>query len=255
MGTLKARIGTSGYSYQQWGGGVFYPQGLSQDKWLEYYCQFFDVVELNVTFYRLSSEKVFMSWFERTPREFVFVVKGSRFITHVKRLKDAGSSLELLASRLSALHQKARVLLWQLPPRFKMDIERLSHFTSLLKEIFEGRLLHVFEFRDESWLCPEVYKPLAEKGMSVCLADHPVYKEKVPVDRFSFVYLRRHGASAASLYSGCYSMEQLREDARNIRGWLKEAKPVFIFFNNDAHGYAVKNALQLQEMIDEKAAP
>jgi hypothetical protein len=146
------RIGTSGYNYPHWWHGIFYPTDLPQRKWLEFYSDFFDSVELNVSFYRLPKKEVFKSWYKRTPSHFSFAVKGSRFITHMKRLKDCREPLTLLLDHAAPLKEKLGVLLWQLPPRFTFQRERLEEFCVLLSTLPRSKgLRHAFEFRDDSW--------------------------------------------------------------------------------------------------------
>jgi uncharacterized protein YecE (DUF72 family) len=128
-------IGTSGYNYPHWWNGVFYPADLPQKKWLEFYAEYFDTVELNVSFYRLPRKEVFEGWYKRTPKKFVFAVKGSRFITHIKRLKDCRDPLSLLLDHASPLKEKLGVVLWQLPPQFKFQKERLEEFCVLLSTL------------------------------------------------------------------------------------------------------------------------
>lgn len=240
----KVYIGTSGYNYSHWAGGVFYPEGLPQRKWLEYYCKFFDTVELNVTFYRLPQKEAFSGWYKRTPPEFRFALKGSRFITHIKRLKDPSEPLRLFFSHIALLKEKADVLLWQLPPRFKADKKRLASFASSLKK-FPG-IRHTFEFRDESWICSDVSDILSENNISFCMADWPPFNNDLPVTA-DFVYVRRHGASGR--YSSSYSKKELKEDAGRIKTWLRKKKDVYFYFNNDAFGYAVENAMTLKELV------
>jgi uncharacterized protein YecE (DUF72 family) len=141
-------IGTSGFTYPHWR-GVFYPEKLPQSKWLEYYAEFLPSLELNVTFYRLPAESAFESWYRRTPHHFTFALKGSRFITHVKRLKDPQEPLTLFFARSKKLKQKHRVTLWQFPPGFKVNKERIEKFVQSLRE--HSECLHAFEFRDQSW--------------------------------------------------------------------------------------------------------
>ncbi|MCD5401305.1 DUF72 domain-containing protein [candidate division NPL-UPA2 bacterium] len=240
-------IGTSGYAYKHWGGGVFYPEKLSQKNWLEFYAQHFKSVELNVTFYRLPVKSAFQGWQRRTHPDFSFAVKGSRFITHIKRLQDIEDSLKILFARAKSLEKKFSVVLWQLPPKFKVNVERLKTFLKCLGKYKYTR--HAFEFRNESWFCSEVFQALKDADMSLCLADWPRFEVDVP-DTASFVYLRRHGATG-ELYSGCYSETQLSKDARGIKKWQNQGKDVYIYFNNDAHGWAVKNALTLSKMLNE----
>lgn len=238
----KIYIGTSGYIYQHWGNGIFYPQDLSQNKWLEYYCTFMDSVELNVSFYRLPGLEAFNGWYRRTPKGFRFAVKGSRFITHVKRLKDPLPSLKIFFSRANALKEKLSVVLWQLAPQFKMDLERLEKFVKALKKIASCR--QVFEFRHQSWFCNDVYEILKNADIPICIADYPECSKGAP-DIASFLYIRRHGTDGW-LYGGCYSEEQLQKDADFIRSKKKDC---YIYFNNDANGWAIKNAIRLKEII------
>ncbi|MCF6147910.1 MAG: DUF72 domain-containing protein [Candidatus Kuenenia sp.] len=238
-------VGTSGFTYDHWGGGVFYPDGVSKHKWLEYYAQFFDTTELNVTFYRLPSENAFEGWYRRTPQRFSFAVKGSRFITHIKKLHEMEEPLQLFIERVSLLKEKVSVVLWQLPPSFHVHVDRLSFFVALL-----GRwrsVIQVFEFRHESWFCEDVYRILKKSNMAVCQADWPEITVNAPITA-DFVYLRRHGP-AKQMYRGCYSHAELRSDAKKIQSLLKEGKRVYIYFNNDESGYAVKNALALKKML------
>jgi uncharacterized protein YecE (DUF72 family) len=242
----KVCIGTSGYNYDHWSDGVFYPEGLPQKKWLEYYCRFFGTVELNVTFYRLLKEEAFSGWYKRTPPGFRFALKGSRFITHIKRLKDTDEPLRLFLSRIKPLKEKADIILWQLPPRFKMDKKRLAKFFSSLGQISKSEIRHTFEFRDESWICRDVSDILSENNISFCMADWPPFNNDLPITA-DFVYVRRHGASGS--YSTSYSKKELQNDARRIKAWLKKKRDVYFYFNNDACGYAVTNAITLKDLM------
>ena len=255
----QAFVGTSGFIYPHWGGGVFYPEDLPQRRWLEYYAGHFDTAELNVTFYRLPTEGAFRSWYKRTPKGFAFALKGSRFITHIKRLKDCQGPLESYFDRARLLKEKLSVVLWQLPPRYKKDTQRLKTFIKSLKPYTACR--HAFEFRDASWVAEEVYELLGEADMALCEADWPgmpqstlngpVTASPVPIRyRASFVYLRHHGPGGEwGLYSGCYSKAFLREEAERIKALLKQGRSVYIYFNNDAEGWAVRNALELKEIL------
>ena len=274
----KAYIGTSGYIYDHWY-GVFYPEDLTKDKWLEHYCQFFDTVELNVTFYRLPFEAAFKGWYKRTPENFLFTVKGSRFITHIKKLNDPKEPVKLLFDRAKHLKEKLGMILWQLPPGFKANLDRLEDFCKLLKKDYfkeekdyykkdyyknslerKNVIRHSFEFREESWFCEDVYQILKRYNMALVICDYPFQlaisekrqategRKQIQVpETADFIYLRRHGATA--LYSSNYSDNQLKEDAQQIKKWLKKGKDVYVYFNNDAYGYAVKNALKLKELI------
>ena len=242
----KARIflGTSGYSYQHWK-SVFYPEDLRENLWLSHYAGFFDTVELNVTFYRLPKESAFLSWHKRTPKNFKFSVKGSRFITHVKKLKDSSQPLKLFFSRVKLLKEKLGPVLWQLPPAFKADSKRLKAFLNCLKQ-YKG-VRHVFEFRNETWYSTEILDMLKGEGRALCSADWPTFARDIHITA-DFIYLRRHG-QGARLYGGCYTNRQLKKDAEIIKKHLKEKRDVYIYFNNDADGYAVKNALELKRLV------
>ena len=152
----KVWIGTSGFSYPHWGKGVFYPKDIPQTKWFEYYCQHFKTVELNVSFYRLPKKETFKGWRKRAGKDFVFSVKGSRYITHIKRLKDCREPIKTFFKNANEIKEKNDVVLWQLPPRFKANLERLDQFLKLLPKNWR----HAFEFRNKSWLAGEVYKIL-----------------------------------------------------------------------------------------------
>jgi uncharacterized protein YecE (DUF72 family) len=242
----KALIGTSGYSYDHWARGVFYPSGLPRARWLEHYCEHFNTVELNVTFYRLPQEKTFAGWDQRTPSDFAFAVKGSRYITHVKRLTNLGDSLHTLAARISRLGPKCHVVLWQLPPSMNLDTERLAAFCEDARRTIPTR--HVFEFRNESWLVDEVYGVLQEHGCALCLADWFEKDMRGPITA-DFTYLRRHGPRGR--YEGDYSKKHLEKDAKDISEWLRRGIDVYVYFNNDVHGYAVKNAEALGLLLND----
>lgn len=202
-------------------------------------------MELNVSFYRLPSEKSFKAWYRRTPDNFSFAVKGSRFITHVKKLHEVEAPLKLFLDRIKFLEEKLATVLWQLPPMFNVRADRLSDFVLLLNRL--STISHAFEFRNRSWLCDDVYHILKGNNMAICIADWPEFARNVPVVA-DFVYHRRHKAGQY-LYGGCYSDVALRADAKKIKLWLKGGKDVFIYFNNDEAGYAVKNAITLSKMV------
>ncbi len=246
MAENKIYIGTSGYYYPHWEKGVFYPLHLSKARQLEYYAHFFNTVELNVTFYRLPQEKTFVGWYKRTPDDFVFAVKGSRYITHIKRLKEVKEGLKNFFSRVRHLKEKMGVVLWQLPPNFKRDISRLKSFIEVLSLCASYR--QAFEFRHQSWFCDEVFEMVSKSRASICIADWPGLDVHIPLD-FPFIYLRRHGPIGEGLYSGCYTEAEIKKDAQLILEQYHQGKDVFVYFNNDALGYAVKNALELKTLL------
>lgn len=232
-------IGTSGWNYPHWQ-NIFYPKDLSQSKWLQHYTKFFNAVELNVTFYRLVQKKTFQNWYKRTPRDFYFVAKGSRFITHIKKLKAIKEPLSLFIDNAVALQEKLAAILWQLPPSFKKDLKQLEAFLKLLKKT---KIHQAFEFRNLSWFDKEVYALLKEYNACLCIAHSArfPYEKEVTAD---FLYLRFHGGE--SLYSSNYPDKELKEWADFAKGTKRD---IFAFFNNDAYGYAVKNALKFRELL------
>jgi len=245
--TGKAIVGTSGYSYKHWWDGVFYPSDVPQRRWLEYYAQYFETVELNVTFYRLPKKATFEGWHKRTSPNFTFVVKGSRFITHVKRLKDCEEPLNIFFESARELKKKMGVILWQLPPNLHVDIRKLEDFSSLLVRIpVSKKTRHVFEFRHKSWFCQEIYGLLKKHNFSLCIAHSDRWPciEEITAD---FIYLRFHGGQI--LYGSDYSDEELSEWAIKGRRWLAQGKDVYAYFNNDAYGFAVKNALTFRDLL------
>lgn len=243
-------IGTSGYNYPHWWNGVFYPSDLPQRKWLEFYAEHFETVELNVSFYRLPEKKVFESWYKRTPKGFSFAVKGSRFITHIKRLKDCREPLSLLMDHSSVLREKLGVVLWQLPPRFHFQRDRLEEFCVLLSTLPRSKFLrHTFEFRDASWLCQDAFRILEEFNFGFCVAHGSglPFMDKVTTH---FVYLRLHGGEI--LYGSDYSEKELKGWVKKIENWKAKGKDIFVYFNNDAYGFAIKNGFALKKLISSK---
>ena len=240
----KIYVGTSGYSYKHWK-DIFYPKDLTQDKWLKFYSEHFKTVELNVTFYRLPFKKTFQNWHKITPKDFKFVIKGSRFITHIKKLTDCKKPLRLFFNNASSLKDKLLCVLWQLPPNLKCDLKRLNTFISLLKKNY-SRFSHSFEFRNESWFTKSIYELLNKENINLCIADSPRFPAH-EILTSSFIYLRFHGGKI--LYGSEYSKKELKTWAEKAKRWLKDKETLFVFFNNDAYGFAVKNALRFNKLI------
>lgn len=235
-------IGCSGFSYDYWK-GTFYPDDLPKRGWFEYYSKRFSTVELNVTFYHLPDKETFNKWYKETPPGFIFSVKGSRFITHIKKLKASSEPVGVFFSRVLALKEKLGVILWQLPKELRADPARLSDFLELLRPY---GVRNTFEFRERTWVSKKVISLLEKENASLCMADWPEFLHDLPLTS-DFVYIRRHGESGS--YATCYSHEQLKADARRIQKYLKQKNDVFIYFNNDAFGYAPKNALELIKLL------
>jgi uncharacterized protein YecE (DUF72 family) len=238
----EVRIGCSGFLYSHWREN-FYPRGVPQRKWLEYYAERFSTVELNVTFYRLPDKAAFRKWRGETPEGFSFSLKGSRFITHIKRLKSPAEPVKLFMERAAVLKDKLAVILWQFPANFKKDAQRLEEFLEALRPY---GMRNTFEFRNETWMDKEITSLLKREGQGLCMADWPPFVNDLPVTA-GFVYMRRHGHGGS--YDTCYSTKELKGNALRIKKYLMRRKDVFVYFNNDAFGYAPRNALELKEML------
>ncbi|MDN5347796.1 MAG: hypothetical protein PWP65_1360 [Clostridia bacterium] len=239
-------LGTSGYNYSHWR-GKFYPEDLSTKDWITYYATRFNTVELNVTFYRLPLAKTFTTWYERTPDGFLFALKGSRLITHYKRLVGVEEALQSFFTRAAGLKEKLGVVLWQLPPGLHADTERLLAFCELLNSHPLARVArHAFEFRHQSWFVPEIYDILARYSYALCVADAPRWPQAKEVTA-DFVYLRFHGSR--KLYSSSYTSEELAGWAAQVKTWLAQGRDVYAYFNNDAEGWAVTNACELERLV------
>jgi len=234
-------IGTSGWVYKDWR-GVFYPEGWPSSKWLEFYASQFNTVELNNTFYHLPAEKTFLQWEKRVPEGFTFAVKASRFITHMKKLKEVEEPLHIFLSRARRLKAKRGPVLFQLPPQWRCDLQRLEAFLQGLPNDLNA----IFEFREPSWLCEELYAVLRKFNAGFCIFDMPGWQTPLIVTSKS-AYIRFHGSRV--LYGSRYSKEELREWAQKIRELLQDHLEVYVYFNNDAYGYAVINARELREMV------
>ncbi len=239
-------VGCSGFMYDHWKGN-FYPDGVTKNRWFQYYSEHFDSVELNVTFYRLPKIETFRKWKETTPKNFTFALKGSRFITHVKRLNEVSEAVERFFEGALELGIKLSIVLWQFPPQFGLNSERLERFLEILKPY---KIRSAFEFRHESWICDETSALLKKYKYCYCMADWPGFLKDVPLTT-SYAYMRRHGHGGN--YDTFYSDEELKDDRKLIRSLhKKDAKDVYIYFNNDYMGYAPKNALTLKHIINPK---
>lgn len=239
-------IGTSGWNYEHWR-GIFYPDDLPQNRWLDFYARHFDTVEINYSFYRLPERKTFEGWHNATPDHFSFTAKVSRFYTHMKKLALPEENLSRFLENATGLSEKLSAILFQLPPFWNVNIERLAQLAAYMntQKILPG-IRCVLEVRNKTWLSEDIFKLLEDNNISLCLADWPELPVDGPVTA-DFVYVRRHGPSA--LYASCYSHKELESYARMITKWLTSGKNVYIYFNNDAMAWAVRNALELKEML------
>lgn len=243
----KSYIGTSGWNYPHWGDGVFYPRDLPQKKWLLYYCEVFNTVEVNSTFYHLPAKKVFENWKAKVPDNFLFIVKANRFITHIKKLGEPEVSTSKFLENTSGLGGKLGPILFQLPPSLNLDLTRLEQFLDYLaeQEIIPN-LQVAFEIRNHSWKNEEVFSLFKKHNIALCFADWPKLTIESPITA-DFVYIRRHGPE--TLYASNYTQEQLGNDAEKIKNWLNEGKDIFLYFNNDAFGYAIECANKMKELL------
>lgn len=233
-------IGTSGWEYPHWR-ETFYPEGVPATQHLAYYSGRLRTVELNNSFYRLPSPESVKKWRDATPEGFRFAFKASRYLTHMKKLKDAGEALPTLLQRASILEEKLGPILFQLPPGWKPNPERLSAF---LKSLPKGHQ-YVFEFRQHDWYTPQTYALLREHNCAFCIyeLDGHLSPLKVTAD---FVYIRLHGPGGK--YQGSYPDATLRRWAGRCRAWSAD-REVWCYFDNDEKGYAVANAIRLGEML------
>lgn len=239
----RVLVGTSGFVYAHWR-GVLYPEGLPQRRWLAHYAAEFPTVELNATFYRLPRPEAVRRWRAETPADFVFAAKGSRFLTHMKRLLDAAQGLERYFAPVSLLRHKLAVVLWQLPPRWRADPERLEAFLGALPR----GCRHAVEFRDESWYDEAVCAVLDRHGAAFC--EHDLVTRRPPRATGGFRYLRFHGHTGK--YRGRYGAEALAPFARDLTRWSRRGD-AFVYFNNDVGGHAVHDARDLLAMLPARA--
>jgi uncharacterized protein YecE (DUF72 family) len=238
----KAYIGTSGWNYKSWRGGFY--GNRPQKEWLGFCAERFTAIEVNGTFYRLQEKSTFKKWRDQTPNGFPFAIKGHRYITHNKKLRDVEESVIRCRESASPLGKRLAAVVWQLPAFLKKDIERLEKFLKALRRWKSTR--HAIEFRHKSWFDDEVAECLSDHAVAVCMSDAPDWPmwEKVTTD---LVYIRLHGHTRK--YASSYSKLALSNWAKRIRWWLNENRNAHVYFDNDAEGAAPRNALTLMEML------
>lgn len=236
------RIGTSGWHYDHWS-GPFYPEDLRKDEFLDYYAGQFQSVEINNSFYRLPSEKTLVRWREGVPDGFIFAVKASRYITHMKKLKDPQEPVSNFVQRVKLLGGKLGPILFQLPPRWNVNAKRLQSFLEVLPQGYR----YAFEFRDPSWFDAGVYELLKGHGSAFCMYDFDrrLSPKEVTAD---FVYVRFHGPEGP--YQGQYDTETLAGWAGAFSTWAGQGKEIFCYFDNDQAGYAAHDAMRLRQMLE-----
>jgi uncharacterized protein YecE (DUF72 family) len=240
----ELRIGCSGWNYEHWRNGVFYPPRLPPSKWLEHYARSFDTVEVNATFYRLPRPSAVANWLTQTPPSFLLAVKMSRYLTHVRRLQGVHDSLERFYAAIAPLvgTPKLGPVLWQFPETFHRNDERLL---GALDEAPAGR--HAFEFRHPSWFVPEISTLLRRHGAALVIGDTPERKFQSHELTADWTFVRFHYGSRGR--AGNYSDRELDEWAGRIDGWRRSGIDVYAYFNNDWEGYAIRNALGLKERL------
>ncbi|MFP4140891.1 MAG: DUF72 domain-containing protein [Planctomycetota bacterium] len=235
------RVGTSGWQYDHWT-GVFYPEERRKAEWFGHFSEHFDTVEVNNTFYHLPSEETFDNWAHQAPAGFLYVLKFSRYGSHIKKLKDPADSIGLFLERAERLGDHLGPILVQLPPGWNPNPDRLAAFL----EAAPARRRWAMEFRNPDWLCEEIFTILREHNVALCIHDliddHP---REVTAD---WIYLRFHGADDG----GEYSHQALSASARRIESWRADGLDVYAYFNNDAHGYAIENATDLRRYVESR---
>lgn len=243
----QAYVGTSGWVYKGWRAHLYAETPVR--RWLDVASRTFDALEINGSFYTQIKPETYARWYAETPAGFKFAVKGHRFVTHYKRLRDCADSVLRLRDQASALEDKLAAVLWQLPASFQRDDARLADFLGALRG---WPVPHALELRHRSWFVPEVSARMRDANVAVCIGDAPDFPmwREVTSD---LVYVRLHGHTRK--YASSYSAASLRSWARDIEGWLADGRAVQVYFDNDAEGHAVRNAVALRALLDGKPMP
>jgi uncharacterized protein YecE (DUF72 family) len=238
----RVRIGCSGWNYADWR-ERFYPKGLPPSRWLEYYAQHFDTVEVNNTFYRLPNRSAVENWVKQSPRGFTFAVKSSRYLTHIKRLTNMDEGVRRYYERIEPLTESPKMgpVLWQLPGNFQRDDERLKQ---ALARLPKGR--HCFEFRHPSWFCDEVYSLLRRRRVALVIGVTPERPFQTYEMTASWTFVRFHYGKWGR--NGNYSKRELETWAGRLDEWRERAE-VYAYFNNDWQAFAPRNALELRRLL------
>jgi uncharacterized protein YecE (DUF72 family) len=244
--TACVLVGTSGWSYEHWR-GLFYPANLRRKDWLGFYASRLATAEINNAYYRLPDAGILQGWRDAVPSDFMFAVKGSRYITHMKKLKDASRSVTTFLERISVLGEKLGPVLFQLPPNWHCNRERFASFLDMLSGDFE----YAFEFRDHSWHNEEIYGLLEARNAAFCIyeLDGFLAPKQITAD---FVYVRLHGPDGP--YRGNYDTRRLSGWAGAFSTWSRQGRRIFCYFDNDQSAYAPRNALRLQRMLSQPSA-
>lgn len=236
------QVGASGWYYEHWD-KIFYPEKLKSAERLPFYAEYFNTVEINNTFYRLPSKDAVTNWYERTPENFIFSIKASRYITHIKRLKiDSLDRTNEFFDNIKLLKHKLGPILFQLPPSFKYNHERIVEFIEHLPKDIES----VFEFRHPTWYVDEIYQLLQKNKIALCVSDLNGKLSPIEVTA-KFTYIRLHGPHLA--YRGYYSKPQLKKWAQRLEEWASHGITSYCYFDNDEKGYAIQDAQKLKEIL------
>ena len=250
MSTAKAggevRIGTSGWHYKHWH-GPFYPVDLPVSHMLAFYLDHFDSVEINNSFYRLPLASTFESWSRQATPGFCFAVKASRYLTHMKKLKDPQAGLQRFFPLVELLGDKLGPILFQLPPHWSCNAPRLAEFLRALPQQHR----YSFEFRDPTWHCPEIYRLLKRHNAAFCMYELAGFRSPIRVTA-DFTYVRLHGP-ATKAYQGSYDSAALTMWCDRIWKWQSELKAVYVYFDNDQSGYAAQNASRLKNLVHRRS--
>lgn len=236
----EVRIGCSGWSYPHWR-KRFYPEKLPAREHFAFYAQHFDTVELNNSFYRQPPPERFVAWREEAPPGFLFAVKGSRYVTHIKRLAVEQKSIDLVVDSARGLGDKLGPILFQLQANFHLDLERLRRFLAMLPD----DVRFAMEFRHESWLVPVVFDLLKSQRIALCIPDHPKMPQSLEITS-AFTYVRMH----LPAHGIGYGKPALEPWAERVASWRRLGYDVFVYFNNDMEGHAVKDAQSLISLVD-----
>jgi uncharacterized protein YecE (DUF72 family) len=235
-------IGTSGWNYRHWK-PTFYPEKMPQREWLKHYAEHLNTTEINNSFYRLPSEETVRAWRDTVPDDFIFSYKASRYLTHMKKLGDPEDPLAKVYDRARVLGKRRGPILFQLPPRWRFNEERLEHFLKSLRDAY----LHTMEFRDATWVNDRTLELLARHNVAFCIYElaGQISPKEVTAD---FVYVRLHGPGAEK-YEGSYDGRTLAGWRRHFETWADLGKDVYCYFDNDQKGYAVHNAIKMRQMM------
>ncbi len=242
MNGIQIHVGTSGWHYDHWK-GPFYPESLPRTNYLEYYADLFHTLEINNSFYQMPQEKTMIQWRNAVPKEFIFSIKASRYITHIKKLKDGRQIIPPFLKKIEVLGDRLGPILFQLPPQWRYNLERLNSFLNALPSGFR----YAFEFRDSSWFNPRTYDALALKGAAFCI--YQVASRCTPIELTAdFAYVHFHGSKGSN--QGKYDPAFLGKWADTFMDWARQGKEVFCYFDNDESGYAAQDARKMQEIVD-----